>query len=290
MSPPITVQEINKRLAPRNIQMLSNHSITKNKAEFTCKNNHTWWATINSVLSRNGCPECAAEQIRATNIIALTALLQSHGLEMVGEYKGNQKYTYFKCNTCTRTYSDRPIMAKRSGCAYCNGRKIDKIIVNDRVKKTGITLLSDIKTVSDRGTFQCESGHEWNTIVSNVLHHLSGCPRCAKYGFNPDLPAHCYVICYPDYIKFGITNDWTRRRAEHTKTKGHFIRAFIKEESVGNDALLWENTIKSTFTCGIVDSTVCKDGWTETTSTDVLPNLVDASFTEIYDDVSLPIS
>jgi hypothetical protein len=282
MSPPITVLEINERLLPRNIKMLSNHAITKNKAEFVCKNNHTWYATINSVLSRNGCPKCAAEQIKVANLVTLNTLLYSHGLEMTGEYKGNQKYTYFKCNTCTRTYLDRPIIAKNSGCAYCNGRKTDTATINKKIQEKGLMLTTKCTTTSDYGTFQCAEGHEWSTIISNVVHNKSGCPRCAKYGFNPGLPAYCYVLCYANYIKFGITNDWNRRKAEHLKSKGPFVVGFVRSESNGNNALLWENNIKATFKCGVVDSTICNGGWTETIEVNMLDQLIDLSFTEIY--------
>lgn len=289
MSPPITAQEINNRLSARSIRMLSDHAITKSKAEFTCKNNHTWWATINSVLKGNGCPHCALHNRKTGWKETLIMLLLSKKVELVGEYRGNQVYTEFRCTQCSKTWSGRPIVVKKVGCAFCNGRKIDTDIVNKRIREKGLTLTTEFTSTGDNGTFQCAEGHEWTTVISNVLHNKSGCPRCAKYGFNPDLPSYCYVICYPDYIKFGITNDWTRRRAEHIKTKGHFIRAFIKEEAMGNEALLWENTIKSIVTCGIVDSTVCKDGWTETTTTDNLFNVVDETFTEIYDDAALRI-
>jgi hypothetical protein len=284
MSPPITVSDINARLAKRNIKMLGEHSITKNKAEFVCNQHHKWYATINSVLAGNGCPKCALTERKLKWRANLNSLLELRGVEMVGEYFGDKTYTKFKCVRCLKSWSGRPIIVKHSGCCFCNGTKIDKDIINQRIIDTGIKLLTEVHNVGMRGSFECPEGHPWDSIVSNVLHNKSGCPKCAKYGFNPTLPAVCYVICYSGYIKFGITNNWSRRRSEHIKTKGKFIREFIKSVPSGDKALLWENYIKATLPCGIVNSSVCNDGWTETINTELLPNVIDSSFTEIYDD------
>lgn len=281
----LTASTINEQLATRNIKILSDHTVTKNKAEFMCTNNHRWSATINSVLhSGNGCPECARINRNANDREKLDILLQNHKVIIVSEYTGNQKKTEFKCIRCSRTWISSPIIVKRSGCCFCNGRKTDKDIVNQRIKNTKIILLTEMNSVGESGTFYCQHGHQWVTIISNVLHNKSGCPKCANYGFNPSLAAYCYVICYPDYIKFGITNDWVRRKKEHIKTKGKFIKGFVKKVSIGDDALLWENTIKKTIPCGIVDSLKCKDGWTETVSPDLLHKIVDETFTQIYGD------
>jgi hypothetical protein len=281
----LTVHTINERLAPRNIKLLGDHVITKNKAEFICSNYHRWWATINSVLhSGNGCPECAMVKRNASHRDELDLLLRNHKIVMLGEYLGNKNYTEFKCIRCARTWTGKPMVVKRSGCCFCNGRKTDKDIVNQRIKNTKIMLLTEMNNVGERGTFYCQHGHKWVTIISNVLHNKSGCPKCADYGFNPLLEAYCYVICYPDYIKFGITNDWERRKKEHVKTKGQFIKGFVKKVSTGDDALLWENTIKKTMHCGIVDSIKCRDGWTETISPELLHKIVDETFTQIYGD------
>jgi DNA-directed RNA polymerase subunit RPC12/RpoP len=284
MSPPITISEINKRLAPRNIKMLGDHSITKDKAEFECINGHRWMATINSVLARNGCRKCDLISRKVNWLTDFETAIKPLNIEMVTEYKSNTTYMNFKCNTCSRIFSGRPILIKKIGCVYCNGRKLDKEKINKVITKKRITLLTESSSVSNYGTFQCDSGHKWNTIISNVLHNKSGCPKCAKYGFNPNLPAYCYVLCYDNYIKFGITNNWKRRKAEHIKSKGPFLRGYIKSEAQGDQALNWENNIKRKINCGVMDSTTVVDGWTETVNVDELINLIDHSFTEIsYD-------
>jgi hypothetical protein len=71
-------------------------------------------------------------------------------------------------------------------------------------------------------TFACDSGHEWQGTPSNVMRG-SGCPRCAKYGFDVKRPAVAYYIrvtsAHGTLYKIGATNRAVEARFQPTELK-----------------------------------------------------------------------
>lgn len=69
----------------------------------------------------------------------------------------------------------------------------------------------------------CCNGHEWTASVNNVVNHGSGCPKCAKYGYNPSKPGTLYALRSEcgTMVKIGISNN-TRQRHTILKRKTPF--------------------------------------------------------------------
>jgi len=45
----------------------------------------------------------------------------------------------------------------------------------------------------------CDSGHRWNAKISSRTYGArSGCPSCAKSGFDPNEDGYLYFITHPD--------------------------------------------------------------------------------------------
>ena len=54
-------------------------------------------------------------------------------------------------------------------------------------------------------------------MVCNRTNHGQGCPKCAKYGFNPDKDAWFYLMQRAGEQQFGITNDLPTRLRVHKR-------------------------------------------------------------------------
>jgi hypothetical protein len=65
--------------------------------------------------------------------------------------------------------------------------------------------------------WKCSQNHKWRTAICNRTRG-SGCPKCATYGFNPNVSATFYLINNDQVIQFGITNDIKTRLAKHRRS------------------------------------------------------------------------
>jgi len=93
-----------------------------------------------------------------------------------------------------------------------------------------------------------EHGPFWQ-IPNNHLHG-KGCPKCGKYGFQPQLPAQLYLYNIEDrWLGFGITGDAKTRHTTHSCTlkdvEHELIHTFEFEE--GANALEIETLLKQKF-------------------------------------------
>lgn len=57
-------------------------------------------------------------------------------------------------------------------------RKLTAQEVEKRLKPRGITMIDPFENTRQRATFRCDKGHEWQAVVSQVLHGY-GCKVCA---------------------------------------------------------------------------------------------------------------
>ncbi len=56
-------------------------------------------------------------------------------------------------------------------------KKLTKDIINARLELSGLMLINEYSGALDKATFECQSGHIWQSRVNNVLNG-SGCPTC----------------------------------------------------------------------------------------------------------------
>ena len=86
------------------------------------------------------------------------------------------------------------------------------------------------------------ANHEWfSTAVSQSSG--SGCPKCAKYGYNPGKDGWVYLLHHPDWLlqQIGITNDPETRLARHGASGWEVME--LVGPMTGELAYAWEQSI-----------------------------------------------
>ena len=61
----------------------------------------------------------------------------------------------------------------------------------------------------------CEYGLEWNMQPGERARRRSGCPSCAKSGYDPSKPGYFYLMQRPGEQQFRITTNFAKRMADH---------------------------------------------------------------------------
>jgi len=56
-------------------------------------------------------------------------------------------------------------------------KRINKEIVNERIKTKGIELIGEFKTTNTLSLFKCSNGHNWLARPYNIMSGR-GCPEC----------------------------------------------------------------------------------------------------------------
>lgn len=99
------------------------------------------------------------------------------------------------------------------GCKYCSGnfKRSDEMY---KVELRGRPFIN-IEPYIDRFTpilHRCDKGHTWKGTPSNIVRKNTGCPSCAKYGFDVNKPGWVYYVKLSRKIdndifyKIGVTN------------------------------------------------------------------------------------
>lgn len=261
----ITTEEINLRIASCGIRLVSQYVSTRAPGEFTCDHGHTWKTTTNNVLNGHGCPYCNGKTPLTGEII--NANLASRGIKIIGKFTTTKIKTMFECLHHHQWMAlPKNVLYADKGCPECalqNRPKKSKEEMQERLNSRGIQIIGEVIDMATKTDFVCSHGHMWTTIPNGVVNNGSGCPTCAEYGFNPANPAWEYIFTRDGYLKFGITNDLTRRLNEHRR-HGEIELVHKRHHGVGQLALDWENNIKRTLGGRYAAKEQCPDGYTET--------------------------
>lgn len=220
-----------------------------------CDKGHEWKQSPNHVVKHKiYCPKCEAQTQKHHGRTLLEVFpelaSQSYGWDpnMIGV--GSAKPLMWQCSLghlWSATLGNR--ISKKSGCPICAGQKVWPGF-NDL-----LTLYPDLASQaydwdpsqvlaggSGRRKWVCEDGHIWSTGISNRLRG-TGCPSCAKFGFDPNKEAVLYFMKHDEWSMYqiGITN------SPKTRIKLHEQRGWEFIESWGPaDGLLikgWEQSI-----------------------------------------------
>ena len=91
-------------------------------------------------------------------------------------------------------------------------------------------------------TWECSKGHRWKTRVE---HRKSGtgCPSCAKFGYDLNEPGYLYFLEHltRNMFQIGITNVPNRRLIEHKKSGWELLE--LRGPMDGDLARQWETDI-----------------------------------------------
>lgn len=175
------------------------------------------WESLPSNLIKNGCPSCNKKVKGTFESFEAKVLRQNRGITIVpGEYKNrNSKFTFI-CNVCDHNWitSAGSILYQESGCPCCAlGTWLTMDVIQERLdtKNRNITVSGEYVAYKEKISCTCNVCNlNWYTKVPALLCSGSGCPSCAKTGFDPDKPGYLYYLRVSEnnenYWKIGITN------------------------------------------------------------------------------------
>lgn len=184
---------------------------------------------------------------------------------MISGYLGSFSKTTFACgHGHTWVAQARKVIGDGTGCPHCffDAKRSSKQQVNEKLAAKSIQMIGEYSSARIKTEFMCSHGHIWKSIPDNVIRG-SGCPECSTSGFDNSKPSVLYVLNFGYFLKFGITNDLTRRLYEHKKN-GKFTLVSEKLYIDGHHAQQLEKDIKHQFGGCFVSKKECPDGYTET--------------------------
>ena len=201
------------------------------RMKWRCQLGHEYQATItNRTYMQSGCSICAGKQVLSGyNDLATThpeLAGQADGWDPTTVSAGSSQRRQWRC------YKDHkwttPVYSRmNSNCPYCSNKAVlsgynDLATTHPELaaEAVGWDPTTVIAGSNQKRKWHCSEGHTWNAVVgsrSSGYKGGSGCPSCAKYGFNPSLPAWLYFLEHDGWELFqiGITNDPSRRIGKH---------------------------------------------------------------------------
>lgn len=114
------------------------------------------------------------------------------------------------------------LKSSRSGCPKCAG--VRRWTAEERIEQINeiyniqfVSWVDEYKGKDSKANVRCEiDGFEWDASVHHLVNNGSGCPKCAKSGYDPSKTGYLYAIrseCGM-YVKVGISNNPSRRHSE----------------------------------------------------------------------------
>jgi hypothetical protein len=204
-------------------------------AKFYCEvHDHYFDARPSDVLTGNTkCRKCS-KRLESYTKDSINEHLHETGrnLKLLGEYTNSRTPTLFGCDVCDYEWLAKPSgILYGKGCPCCAGvLKSSKEKINKKLEDENkpVRLVGEFINMKTRARFRCEiCEYEWDTPPNSIMNCGTGCPKCAKYGFDPSKPAWLYYFEidnhgqseYENLYKIGITNTTFDRRYNKTELK-----------------------------------------------------------------------
>jgi hypothetical protein len=210
---------------PKTITAGSNKSF-----KWVCEKLHTWNAVVASRVGGTGCPICSGRQVLFgfNDLYTFNSQIakQAHGWDPKTVTPFSDKVNEWQCELGHVWKTMVKLRSLGAGCHYCTGFKVlagfnDLATTNPEIAEqafgwdpTTVTRATDKKRL-----WKCEEGHKWSSRISHRTNLKSGCPTCAKSGFDPNKQSFLYFLSHPhwDMYQIGITNDQDARLGSHKK-------------------------------------------------------------------------
>lgn len=200
------------------------------KAVCRCDADHEWSAGVNHLIyTGSGCPECAGNRrwTASERVEQINNLPNITFVHWLGGYRNGNSKAAYRCDTGHEwSASVSSLLNHGSGCPECYNTK-RRIPSDERVEQIStlpnITFVrwdGEYRNVRSKAVCRCDIGHEWSARVDSLINLGTGCPQCAKHGYNPAKPGTLYALrseCGA-MVKIGISNDHQRRHRELADT------------------------------------------------------------------------
>jgi hypothetical protein len=226
-----------------------------NKSVFwKCSIGHIWKAVVAKRVAGTGCPVCSNRTVlQGFNDLATLfpeVASQAFGWDPTTVTPFSDKFKDWQCELGHVWRTQIKLRSLGNGCHFCTGWKVlagfnDLATTNPEVARqafewdpTTVTRATDKKRA-----WICDAGHKWTARISHRTNLQSGCPTCAKTGFDPNKPSYLYFLSHPywNMYQIGITNDQDRRLGSHRKLGWEIIE--VRGPMDGHLTQEWETSI-----------------------------------------------
>lgn len=134
---------------------------------------------------------------------------ESVGVRFLEDVQGAHHSVSVECLVCGNEYKAKANQISNGfGCRKCTyeSQKITQEEWDERAAAKDIIWLEKITHGKTPCLARClKCGTEWRAAPTTV-YMQTGCPRCAPYGFSPDLPSNLYLLAKDNLIaKIGVT-------------------------------------------------------------------------------------
>lgn len=214
------IEQINNIDSIEFVSWVDGYKNAHSKANLKCEiDGFEWSASVSSLVSQGcGCPQCsnlrrwtAEDRIKQINDI--------DNIEFVSwldGYKNAASMANVKCTVDGFKWRAvaNDLVNKGSGCPHCAGNR--RWTEEERIQQ--INKLENIEFVSWRDGYKNQyskanvkcniDGFEWAATVNSIINNGTGCPKCAKTGYNPSKVGTLYALRSEcgKYVKVGISN------------------------------------------------------------------------------------
>jgi len=153
------------------------------KLLWECEKKHQWEATPRNIKRDYWCPECKIEKSKKMKIIEMQLLAKKNNGKFLSEvYINRDTKLLWECEEGHQWETTPRSIKKGHWCPICtrDKKKITIKEIQNIVGKRGGKCLSEVYINSQtKLAFECEKGHQWDTIIGNIKKG-HWCPECAK--------------------------------------------------------------------------------------------------------------
>ncbi len=219
-----------------------------------CSLGHKYKASPSMRSRPRGCPYCSGHKLlvgfndlKTTHPEIAAELLE---IDPTSVSKGSNKNLQWRCKEGHQWKTTPNNRTSGYDCPYCSGRYVwpgFNDLATTHPKLARELLETDPKTVTfgsvKKLKWKCYEGHIWIAKPNARTANDSGCPTCAKFGFDPNKEGFLYFLEHPDWIMFqiGITNFPKDRIRVHEKNGWRVLE--IRGPMDGLLANQWETAI-----------------------------------------------
>lgn len=224
---------------------------THKKCVVRCRFDNFEWASTskNLVNNGNGCPQCSGQR-KWTENERIEHISSIKGIEFVswsGKYKNNKSKANVRCliDGFEWEASVSHLVNNSRGCPKCGReRTASHKRKSNNYRVMQINMIDGIEFVSWSGKYnnsyskanvRCKiDGFEWSVTINDIINNKTGCPKCAKTGYDPSKTGYLYALrseCGM-YVKVGISNK-PKIRILHLEKRTPFNFSHIEQVSGG---------------------------------------------------------
>jgi hypothetical protein len=225
------LKTVNPELAQQAVGWDTSSVLPRSNMKFLweCELGHQWRETVSNRAAGRDCPFCSSHRVLpGFNDLATThpeISESAHDWDPTTLTAFSSSKKKWKCVLGHIWTSTIKNITNGRWCPYCSGHQVligfnDLLTTNSEIAASAegwdprtVTAFSNSKR-----KWKCESGHIWTTTVS-TRSGGSGCPSCARFGFDPNQDGFLYFLSHPNWQmnQVGITNFPDKRLQSHRK-------------------------------------------------------------------------